>query len=69
VANQHLPTLSLDAEVCFRSPADRAAFSHDLTEAITRLVARFHDPVTPAGRWHRLVVVAHPLPREPRQGG
>ena len=63
-ANQHLATLSLDTEVRFRSAADRAAFTADLTEAITRLVSRYHDPVTPGGRAHRLVVVAHPLPLE-----
>jgi DNA-binding transcriptional ArsR family regulator len=64
-AHQHLATLSIDTEVRFRSAADRAAFTNELTEAITQLVARYHDPVTPGGRGHRLVVVAHPLPLEP----
>jgi DNA-binding transcriptional ArsR family regulator len=65
-ANKHLATLSLDTEIRFRSAADRAAFSNDLTQAITKLVARYHDESAPKGRAHRLVVVAHPLPQEPR---
>jgi hypothetical protein len=66
-AEQHLPTLSIDAEVRFRSPAERAAFTHELTRAVTGLVARYHDESAPGGRAHRLVVVAHPLPREARE--
>jgi DNA-binding transcriptional ArsR family regulator len=65
-AGKRLPTLSLDAEIRFRSAADRAAFSRDLTDTITRLVSRYHDASAPGGRAHRLVVVAHPLPRESR---
>jgi hypothetical protein len=55
-------SLSIDTEVRFRSPAERAAFSSELTHAITMLVARYHDGSAPGGRAHRLVVVAHPLP-------
>ena len=67
---KRLPTLSLDTEIRFRSAADRAAFSNELTQSITTLVARYHDESAPGGRAHRLVVVAHPLlhethPKEP----
>ena len=61
---KRLPSLSLDAEVRFKSAADRAAFTRELTEAVTRLVARYHDEQAPGGRPHRLVVVSHPLPRQ-----
>lgn len=61
---KRLPTLSVDAVVRFRSPADRAAFTTELTEAVTRLVARYHDESAPGGRAHRLVVLAHPLPHK-----
>jgi hypothetical protein len=44
---------------------DRAAFRNELTEAITKLVAKYHDECAPGGRAHRLVVVAHPLPQKP----
>ncbi len=62
---KRLATLSLDTEIRFRSSADRAAFSHDLAEAVKQLVARYHDESAPGGRWHRLVLVAHPLPQKP----
>lgn len=64
--DRRLPTLSIDTEVRFRSAAERAAFSNDLADAVTRLVARYHDESAPGGRWHRLVVVAHPLPSPPQ---
>jgi DNA-binding transcriptional ArsR family regulator len=64
-ADKRLPSLALDTEIRFRSPADRAAFSNDLVEAVTKLVSRYHDESAPGGRSHRLVVVAHPLPHEP----
>ncbi len=62
--DKRLPTLSIDTEVRFRSAADRAAFSNDLVDAITKLVSRYHDESSPAGRAHRLVVVAYPLPHK-----
>jgi DNA-binding transcriptional ArsR family regulator len=66
VTGKRLATLSLDTEVRFRSATERAAFTRELTQAVTRLVARYHDAEAPSGRSHRLVVVAHPLPHEPR---
>jgi DNA-binding transcriptional ArsR family regulator len=61
---KRLATLSVDTEVRFRSAADRAAFSSELTEAIMKLVSKYHHESAPGGRAHRLVVVAHPLPHK-----
>jgi DNA-binding transcriptional ArsR family regulator len=61
---ERLATLAVDTEVRFRSATDRAAFSNELTEAITTLVSKYHDESAPGGRAHRLVVVAHPLPQK-----
>ncbi len=61
---KRLPTLSIDTVIRFRSAADRAAFSQDLTAAVASLAARYHDASAPQGRAHRLVVVAHPLPHK-----
>ncbi|MBR0665426.1 helix-turn-helix domain-containing protein [Roseomonas hellenica] len=61
-ADKHLATLALDTEIRFASPADRAAFTSDLTRAVTELVGRYHDAAAPGGRPHRLVLVSHPLP-------
>ena len=63
-AGKRLATLAVDTEIRFRSAADRAAFTNELTEAIARLVSKYHDESAPGGRAHRLVVVAHPLPHK-----
>lgn len=63
--DKRLPTLSLDAEIRFRSAAERAAFASELTQSIAGLVARYHDANDPVARAHRLVIVAHPLSHEP----
>ena len=62
-----LPTLSIDSVIRFRSAADRAAFSRDLTAAVTTLAARYHCERAPEGRPHRLVIVAYPLPQSPQE--
>jgi DNA-binding transcriptional ArsR family regulator len=59
--DKRLATLALDAEIRFRSAADRAAFTRDLAEAVTTLVSRYHDE---SGRRHRVIVGAHALPEE-----
>jgi hypothetical protein len=56
--------LSIDAVIRFRSPADRAAFTKDLSEAVTSLAARYHDESDSDGRSYRLVVAAYPKPKE-----
>lgn len=61
-AGKRLATLSLDTEIRFRSAAERASFTSELTAAITQLVAKYHAPAEPGGRDHRLVLLAHPLP-------
>lgn len=62
---KRLATLAIDAEVRFRSAADRAAFSEELVAAVKELVARYHDATAEGGRSHRLIVLAHPLPHVP----
>jgi DNA-binding transcriptional ArsR family regulator len=59
---QRLATLALDSEISFRSAAERAAFTEELTAAVTRLVARYHDASAPGSRAHRVIVAAHPVP-------
>jgi DNA-binding transcriptional ArsR family regulator len=67
--HKRLATLALDSEIRFRSAAERANFTEDLTAAVTTLVSRYHDESAPGGRRHRLVVAAHPLPRDARPSG
>jgi hypothetical protein len=59
---KRLPTLSVDTVIRFRSAADRAQFTQELTHAITHLVAKYHDEQAPGGRPHRLVAVSYPMP-------
>ena len=61
MAGKRLPTLSIDTEIRFRSADDRAAFADDLTAAVLELAARYHHD---DGRPHRLVIAAHPTPKE-----
>jgi DNA-binding transcriptional ArsR family regulator len=63
-AGKALATLSIDTEIHFKSAADRAAFTHELTQAVTTLVSRYHDATAPEARPHRLVIVAHPISQE-----
>ena len=63
-ADKRLATLAIDTVIRFQSPADRAAFTRDLTEAITTLTARYHHETAPRGRPHRLVIASYPAPDE-----
>ena len=60
-AGQKLATLSIDTEIRFRSPGERAAFTRELTEAVTSLGRRYHDAAAVEGRPHRLVVLSYPI--------
>jgi DNA-binding transcriptional ArsR family regulator len=60
--DKRLATLSIDTVIRLRSPADRAAFTADLTNSVTALVARYHSESAPGGRPHRLVVASYPAP-------
>jgi len=66
-SGKRLATLSLDSEIRFRSAAERARFSSELTAAIAQLAAKYHDEHAPGGRSHRLVVAVHPLPHPKKE--
>ncbi len=42
-AQKKLATFALDGQIRFASAADRAAFTGELTQAVTALVAKYHD--------------------------
>lgn len=63
-ADKRLATLSIDTAIRFRSPADRAAFTRELSDTVTSLVARYHDESDTRGRGYRLLVAAYPKPEE-----
>jgi len=57
-----VPVFALDTEIRFATPADRAAFADELTAAVSRVAAKYHDEQTPDGRWQRVVIGVHPRP-------
>jgi DNA-binding transcriptional ArsR family regulator len=61
-AHKPLATLTIDTEIRFASSADRAAFTAELAESVRSLAATYHDESGANGRWHRLIVAAHPRP-------
>jgi predicted transcriptional regulator len=57
---KRLSTMTLAAEVRFPSAAARTAFAQELTDLLTRLIARYHSDRAPGGRRFRLVALVHP---------
>jgi DNA-binding transcriptional ArsR family regulator len=64
-ARQPVATFAIDTEIRFASAADRAAFAAELSDAVERLVATYHDAAAKGGRRHRLVVALHPTITKP----
>ena len=60
-AGKRIATLTLEADVRFASPAARAAFAEELTEALAHLAAKYHDARTPGGRRFRMLAAVHPM--------
>jgi DNA-binding transcriptional ArsR family regulator len=62
-AGKRLATFSLDTELRFKSPGQRAAFADELSAAIARLVEKYHDEDAEDGRSFRLVLGTYPHPQ------
>ncbi len=60
--NKWPATWAIDMAIQFRSPADRAAFTKELSDAVTSLAARYDDGAHPDGRSYRLMIAAYPKP-------
>jgi DNA-binding transcriptional ArsR family regulator len=59
-AHKRLATFSMHADVRFATAADRKAFTTELANAVTRLVARYHDDQSDGGRTYRFLIGAYP---------
>ena len=57
---KRVATLTLDAEVRFASAEARAKFAEELSDAVARIAARYHDDRAPGGRRFRLLTAVHP---------
>jgi DNA-binding transcriptional ArsR family regulator len=62
-AGKALPTLTVDTELRFRTPAERDAFAQELVALVSGVVARYHDGEAAEGRSYRLFLGAHPVYR------
>lgn len=63
-AKKKLATLTLETEVRFAGPAERQAFTTELTATLARLAAKYNDDAAPGGRSFRVVVGALPKLKE-----
>ncbi|GAA4588367.1 helix-turn-helix domain-containing protein [Planotetraspora phitsanulokensis] len=59
-AGKQVATYALDGEVRFATAHDRAAFAEELTNAVSGLVAKYHDEKVAGGRAYRVIVAVHP---------
>ena len=64
-AGKRLPTLTMQAEIRFASPAEQKAFGDELTEAITQLIKRYHRV---EGQRFTFSVLGHPTAGEKGKG-
>jgi DNA-binding transcriptional ArsR family regulator len=63
-AKKRVATLTLETDIRFATVEARTAFAEELSTAIARLAAKYHDAATPGGRAFRLVVAAYPAPKK-----
>jgi DNA-binding transcriptional ArsR family regulator len=59
---KRLPTLTVEADVRFRSASERNAFAEELATALARLTAKYHDAAAAGGRSFRFLVAGYPAP-------
>jgi hypothetical protein len=63
---KRLPTLTLETEVRFATPADQRRFADELAAAFVALAARYHQPDATTGRTFRIFACGYPAVRPPR---
>lgn len=68
-AGKRLATLTVESDVRFASPTAQRQFLEDLTLAVSRVVAKYHDEKAPGGRRFRLLVGAYPAARTTKSAG
>jgi DNA-binding transcriptional ArsR family regulator len=57
---KRVPTLTLETDVRFATPADQRRFADELTAAFATLAARYHHPDAPQGRSFRVFACSYP---------
>lgn len=59
-AGKKLATFTLETDVKFASAADLNAFSEELSNAVARLVTKYHDEKTSGGRHYKFIIGSYP---------
>jgi hypothetical protein len=63
---KRVPTLTLETEVRFETPADQRRFADELTATLAALAAKYHKPDAPQGRTFRVFACGYPaVPSRP----
>jgi predicted ArsR family transcriptional regulator len=57
---KRVPTITLETQVRFATPADQRGFAADLTTAVTTLIAKYHQPDAAKGRTFRVFACGYP---------
>jgi hypothetical protein len=57
---KRVPTLTLETDVRFSTPADQRRFADELTAAFAALAAKYHQPDAPQGRTFRVFACGYP---------
>jgi hypothetical protein len=57
---KRVPTLTLETDVRFATPADQRRFADELTAALATLAAKYHHPDAPQGRTFRVFACGYP---------
>lgn len=65
---KRLPTLTLETEIRFASPADQQAFAEEVLAFFQEMAGRYHDDGAPGGRPFRVAFTGHPAPRRSEGG-
>jgi DNA-binding transcriptional ArsR family regulator len=59
-AGKKLATFTLETSVRFAAAADQHAFAEELTNAVAKLAAKYHNEKTAGGRQYKFIVGAYP---------
>jgi predicted ArsR family transcriptional regulator len=57
---KRVPTMTLETDVRFATPADQQRFAAELTIALTQLAAKYHQPDSIQGRTFRVFACGYP---------
>jgi len=69
MGDQRLATMTLESEVRFASAVDSEAFAKELSDAVARLVVKYHGGKAEGGRCFRLLLAAYPSLVTPEEDG